>query len=498
MKLKLITCIAILAVVASCKKKTDDPVVEQLVPGPDQIVFAINANNDLIRFNARTPGTNLNKIAIGGIVAGERLLSIDFRPATGELYALSSASKLYIINQNDGSSRAVSTTAFTPAITGTGASIDFNPTVDRLRLVTNANQNLRLNPETGAVVATDMPVNGTPTPIITGVAYTNSKAGATTTIMYDIDQATSKLYRQDPPNNGTLAEVGSLGVTVNGPAAFDISSTNVALVGLAGSLYTLDLTTGKAGKIGATSETLVDIAIPTEQVAYAVDASNNLLIFNPAAPSAGVISRTAAGLQAGETVHGIDFRPANGQLYALGSSNRLYTVNLASGAYTQVGTGTFSTSLLGTDFGIDFNPTVDRIRVISNTGQNLRLNPIDGTIAAADANLNPGLPMPSATAYTNNFAGATSTVMFVVDASTDMLMIQNPPNAGTLTMVGPLGVNIDNNNGFDIGSRTGTAYLVAGVGSNTNIYTLNTATGAVGAAVTFPMSIKGFSIGTGF
>jgi hypothetical protein len=41
------------------------------------------------------------------------------------------------------------------------ASLDFNPTVDRIRLVTASGQNLRLHPELGTVVATDGSINGT-------------------------------------------------------------------------------------------------------------------------------------------------------------------------------------------------------------------------------------------------------------------------------------------------------------------------------------------------
>jgi hypothetical protein len=113
----------------------------------------------------------------------------------------------------------VSSTAFTPAVAGTIASIDFNPTVDRIRLVSNSGQNLRIHPETGATAASDTSTSSTG---ITGVAYTNSKAGASSTVLYDIDPAAGKLFKQDPPNNGTLVEVGSLGATFAGQAAFDI------------------------------------------------------------------------------------------------------------------------------------------------------------------------------------------------------------------------------------------------------------------------------------
>ena len=238
------------------------------------------------------------------------------------------------------------------------------------------------------------------------------------------------------------------------------------------------------------------MAIPTEPVAYAIDNSNNLQIFNPNNPMP--VSKTVTGLQSGESILGIDFRPANGQLYALGSSSRIYTINLGTGAATAVGASPFSTLLSGTDFGFDFNPTVDRIRVVSNTGQNLRLNPNDGTIAAADLTLNPGSPMISAAAYTNNFAGATSTTLFVIDHNTDKLYQQNPPNNGTLVETGSLGINITNANGFDIGSMSQKAYLIASVGLSTRIYSINTMTGAATSVSDYPNTVKAFTLGLGF
>jgi hypothetical protein len=188
------------------------------------------------------------------------------------------------------------------------------------------------------------------------------------------------------------------------------------------------------------------------------------------------------GLQAGENILGIDFRPATGQLYALGSSSRLYTINLTTGAATQVGTaGAFT--LNGTSFGFDFNPSVDRIRVISNTGQNLRLNPNDGTLTGTDTVLNPATTGATAAAYTNNFAGATTTTLYDIDTTSDTLFIQGglngtpSPNGGTLTAVGGLGVDASAVNGFDIGTN-GIAYAALTVGGVSNLYTINLQTGA--------------------
>ncbi|MDH6251104.1 WD40 repeat protein [Chryseobacterium sp. H1D6B] len=489
------------AILFSCNNSDDFNNPETPAAGPDLIVYGITGTNELVSFNAKSPASFSSKTAVTGIVSGEKLLSIDFRPATGELYALSNASKLYIINTSTSAARLVSSTAFSPAISGTIASIDFNPTVDRIRLVSNNGQNLRLHPETGAVAATDMNINGAGTPSITGIAYTNSKAGASSTTLFDIDMSSGKLFKQDPPNNGTVVEVGSLGISFTGQTAFDIKYDNsVALLatqsGTNGNLHLLDLNNGKATAIGSLQQPVLDLAIPTEAVAYAIDNSNNLQIFNPNSPAP--VSKTVAGLQTGENILGIDFRPANGQLYALGSTSRLYTINLGTGAATAVGTSPFTTLLAGTDFGFDFNPTVDRIRVVSNTGQNLRLNPNDGTLAAIDGILNPGMPSISAAAYTNNFAGASTTTLFVIDHNTDKLYQQNPPNNGTLVETGSLGINITNANGFDIGSVSQKAYLMASVSGSTKIYTVNTTNGAATSLADFPNAVKAFAVGLGF
>lgn len=484
----------------SCKKdKKNNPGDGQL-SGPDQEFYAISSNM-LLKFNAKDVSTAISSVAISGLGSNEKLLSIDFRPATGELYGISNASKLYAIRLN-GAARAIGT-GLNPAINGTIVSIDFNPTVDRIRLVTNTGQNLRLHPETGAVVTPDGNINGVSNAAISGVAYTNSKAGAASTTLFDIDITTKKLYKQDPPNDGKLVEVGSLGVEIGNSASFDISPDNSKALaagnnGSASSLYTINLETGKAtlsGKFPA-ANTIDGLAIPTDPVAYAIDNSNNFLIFNPASPGT-VVSKTIAGLAPGETVVGMDMRPANGQIYALGSTSRLYTINAATGAASIVGTGILSTLLTGTSFGFDFNPTVDRIRVVSNTGQNLRLHPETGAVAGIDGALKPGTPAVSAAAYTNNFFGATETVLFDIDHETDKLYRQTPPNDGTLVEVGPLGVNAESTNGFDIGSRTGTAYAILTVGSANKIYTINLTTGAAAATGDFSKTVTAMTLGLG-
>jgi hypothetical protein len=136
--------------------------------------------------------------------------------------------------------------------------------------------------------------------------------------------------------------------------------------------------------------------------------------------------------------------------------------------------------------------------VVSNTGQNLRLDPNTGLIAAVDGALNPDTPAASAAAYTNNFADTTATTLFVIDASRNKLYTQVPPDNGTLVEVGVLGANVETDSGFDIGGRTNLAYALLTVGTTTKIYSINLSMGAATSVADFPGLTKGFAVGIGF
>lgn len=489
-----------------CEKNDDDVVVTPPPPPavrPDIVFYGLADNNRILRFNAKTAESSSGSITVSNLQSDERLLSIDFRPATGQLYALGSSSRLYTINLSSGNATAVNTAQFTPAINGALANIDFNPTVDRIRLVTNTGQNLRLNPETGAVAATDLPINGGSTPVITSIAYTNSIAGAATTDLFDIDVTSGKLYKQSPPNDGALVEVGSLNVKFSGKGGFDINPDNgtaLATFTVSGveKLYTVNLTNGATTYLADLSVQLVDIAIPTQPVAYAVSTAGMLQIFNPTATTTPV-NKSITGLAAGETILGIDFRPVNGQLYGIAATMagaaKLYTFNLSTGAAAGVGAGFMIASGV-TSVGFDFNPVVDRIRFVTNTGQNLRLNPNDGTIAATDGNLNPGTPNITGAAYTNNFAGTTTTSLFVLNDTA--LYNQTPPNNGTLVRIGNLGVTNAIQNGFDIGGASNNAFAIFTVGGTSKIYGINLTNGAATAGVDYPNAVTAMAVGLGF
>lgn len=470
------------------------------VVAPNVNFTALTKNNSIAVFNARNLNSAISTTPITGLASGEQIISIDYRPATGQLYALSSLSRLYFINEQSGIATALGTSSFTPEVNGMNASIDFNPTVDRIRLVTEAGQNLRLHPETGAVAATDTQISGNSNTKIGAVAYTNSMAGASSTMLFDIDFGEDKLYIQNPPNDGGLQLVGNLTIDLQGQGDFDIIPDNSAALAITNNnnmskLYTIDLTTGKAVDVGTFGSEVISLAFKTNPVAFAASTDNLLHRFNPMSPMANSVAFT--GLMASEMIVGLDFRPANGTLYAISNQSRLFKVNTANGQLTQVGSD-LTPALAGTSFGFDFNPTVDRIRLVSNTGQNLRLHPDLGTVVFTDGMLNPGTPFVNAAAYTNNIAGATTTTLFVIDSTTDMLYTQNPPNNGTLVPVGSLGVNVEADNGFDIGGNSNNAYALLKVNGVTSVYSINLTTGAATKGADFNIQTTAIAVGLGF
>ncbi len=248
--------------------------------------------------------------------------------------------------------------------------------------------------------------------------------------------------------------------------------------------------------------------IALAETIFGLDMSNRIYRFDSATPGTLIFLNGGLGipgLQAGEFLLGIDFRPVatnsaaaafNGVLYGLGNSNRLYTINTTTGAATQVGAaGNFTLS--GAAFGVDFNPVPDRLRVVSQADQNIRLNPNDGTLAGTDTALayaagDPGFgvnPNVVGAAYTNNFGGATVTTLFGIDSGRDVLVRQGgingapSPNGGALTTIGALGVNTIDDVGFDISGLTGIAYasLTSRIGpldTSSDFYVIDLATGA--------------------
>lgn len=533
-KLSACLILMLLGTLTSC-----EDILEQYFPKPvptfpslglDIPFYALSGGNTLDAYSTKDPATRTSSVTITGLASGEQLLAIDFRPATGQLYGVSSASRLYVINQNTGAAHAIGAGAFTPALGGNLVGFDFNPTVDRIRVVTSTGQNLRLNPETGTVAATDGAINGAAGATLTAVAYTNNTAGATTTALYAINTQNQQLYLVNPPNDGTLVPVGSLNLRVSGDGGFDIDAKTGTALGLftvqgKSTLFSVDLTTGAARSLARYGAGLgySGIAIPTRPVAYTFDRSSSdaLAIIDLTNPSASaILTKPITGLGPDESLIALDFRPATGQLYALSvkedaasptrlGDNQLYTINPATGAATLV--ATLNVRVDDSNPGFDFNPVVDRIRIVTSNGQNLRVNPTDGTVVE-DAVLNPSGKGIYTAAYSNNFAGATATTLYVMGqvrvpgerfATVATLYQQTPPNAGTLVSIGDLGIPAVASGSFDIGGTSNKGYAILNIFGSTDLYSINLATGRatqlnVGGNYNQVVSASGFTVGLGF
>jgi hypothetical protein len=233
--------------------------------------------------------------------------------------------------------------------------------------------------------------------------------------------------------------------------------------------------------------------------AYGLTADNELVAFSTDDANGATVVGTIGGLAPGEQVVGIDFRPANDTLVGLvdGATDRLVTIDRTTAVATAL--SSLSVQLVGSSFGIDFNPTVDRLRVVSDADQNLRINVATGAVtndlaisyAAGDVNTGAN-PSSVAAAYTNNDrdaigtqpADATATTLYDIEAGLDVLVTQTPPNNGTLNTVGALGRETTDVAGLDIYSdvaggkaTTNTAYAVLTNPGNSKLYTVDLATG---------------------
>jgi Domain of unknown function (DUF4394)/Calx-beta domain len=454
-----------------------------------ETVYGLTAGDSLITFSSDRPGTVSSPTAITGQGPGETFVGVDVRPATGQLYGVTQAGqsgRLYRIDPVTGRATLITSTPFT--LTGVDFGVDFNPVPDRLRIVSDTGQNLRLNPNTGNAPAVDTSLafaggsvdpNAGDTPMVGAVAYTNPVPGNPTptsgprdTLLYDLEAGNDVLVTQDPPNNGVLNTRSPLGIDISTVGGFDIGPAgNVALASAtpAGSmrprLYSINLGAGPSGpaarEIGAIGgsamalDPVEDIAISQDLFTFAaVTASKPQAVFTfrsdrPGAPGP---ARNITGLQGGETIVGIDTRPANGDLLAVTDQSRIYSLDSDTGALSNP--RTITPSLMGGAFGVDVNPAADRLRVVSDAEQNQRLNADTGASAVmgggTDAPLayaagDPGagtLPDVVAAGYTNSVAAAPETLLYVVDAARDFLAVQHPPNDGVLRSVGTAGLGI--------------------------------------------------------
>jgi hypothetical protein len=239
-------------------------------------VVGITISNKLVRFDTDSPGLITGVTNISGLQVGEQIQAIDVRAATGDLYGVGSSNRLYLIDPATGLASPVGT--FTPFLNGTFFDADFNPTTDRLRVVSDARQNLQLNPDSAASVVDPNltyaagDINAALNPNIVGIAYTNNFGGAASTTLYGIDWRLDTLVIQadTTDDTGRLLTVGALGVDTTAFVGFDVApGSGIAYASLTlqgdtvSRLFNINLTTGTATQVGTigTVDSIRDIAV---------------------------------------------------------------------------------------------------------------------------------------------------------------------------------------------------------------------------------------------
>ena len=250
--------------------------------------YALNTSGELIAFDRRAPGQIDSRTAVTGLAPGETLVGVDFRPTTGELYGIGSASQMYTLDPATGAATPVA--PLTESLEGNTFEVDFNPSADAIRLVSDTAQNLRIDPDTGETTVdgtlayAEGDENAGVSPAVVAGAYSNNLDGVEETALYDFDLATGNYVQQDPPNDGVLNTIGPPSVGFTSLVGFDITSLSGADEGFAAIqsaqgqpsvLYGVDVESGSLSEIGTIGqgEYVSDLAIPTTKMDALPDTS---------------------------------------------------------------------------------------------------------------------------------------------------------------------------------------------------------------------------------
>jgi hypothetical protein len=245
-----------------------------------RIVGLADAGTALVQFDTTKADKVKSSVRVSGLTGGDTaLIGIDYRIQDGNLYGVgnnAASAGVYLIDADTGVATLVN--RLTVALSGTTFGVDFNPAANALRVVSDTGQNLRQPYATvGAATVNDGPLSYAAPAVaagINGAAYTNNDLDPNTgTTLFDLDSALDQIAVQSPANAGSLAATGKLGLDAVGDTGFDIYSTlrdgsSVGVVGYAavnGSLYEIDLLTGKAVSRGAIGAKVTDIAVPLNQ-----------------------------------------------------------------------------------------------------------------------------------------------------------------------------------------------------------------------------------------
>lgn len=237
-------------------------------------------------------------------------------------------------------------------------------------------------------------------------------------------------------------------------------------------------------------------ALKGNETLWLLDNTHTLIKVKVAAPDKIVEQKALSGLATGETLVGIDYRVAYGVLFALSDKGQLYSIDTGTGKVTATGPVLPVDTLKKGQFGFDFNPVADRIRVVNEHGQNLRLHPetaalasVDPELKYADNDANFGKkPTIVAAAYTYNQQDSTLTTNYAIDKTNGTLVTQGSkegttpavsPNTGLLFTVGSLGLPSLQQIAFDISDLSNLSFIAVSTTAEpaSTLYQLDLQTG---------------------
>jgi len=240
--------------------------------------YGLTTKNELVGFST-SPVEEKTAVTIAGLAEKERMMAIDFSSTTGGLYGISNKSLLYTIDPATGKAQAVSTTPISPAVYGSTVGFDFDPRTATFRVMTDNEQNVKIDPATGKVVGAEFSTSATDYSI-NSIAYMNNFNSSTAGTLFAIDAKEGTLYRGSSTFS-SLQKVGSLGLTMTSEGGFDINRDNsLALAVLYGHsttpvfsatddmsqdkyrLYNISLRTGQAQYMGVMSREVIGVAMP--------------------------------------------------------------------------------------------------------------------------------------------------------------------------------------------------------------------------------------------
>lgn len=236
-------------------------------PAQAAIIFGIDNNNQLVSFDSANPSTYLSTVAVTGLNGD--LLAIDFRPLTNALFGYTSNASLVTIDLVTGAATQIGSP---DPVAGTFVGFDFNSQIDRIRLVTNADTNSVLVPDTGArSTATNLAFaagdpNSGVNPDVTAAAYNTARPLGTSPAspggpnqLFVIDTGLDILARQNN-NGGILTTVGALSFDLSGRTSFDIDINDIGFVQNGQNLFSVNLGTGALTSLGQTQTALFGIS----------------------------------------------------------------------------------------------------------------------------------------------------------------------------------------------------------------------------------------------